>query len=69
MTIIVSARNGKVKGDQRKREDIIVISEIKLMEGGIAILVKIIRSHQKLVNGRITCVWRKIIMVRVLVFS
>lgn len=66
---MISARNGKVKGDQIKSEDIIVISEMKLIEGGIAILVKIIRSHQKLVNGRITCVWRKIMMVRVLVFS
>lgn len=66
---MISARNGKVKGDQVKSEDIIVISEMKLIEGGIAILVKIIRSHQKLVNGRITCVWRKIMMVRVLVFS
>ena len=55
--------------DQLNREVIIVSSPIRLIVGGMAILVKLIRSHQVDIKGRASCKPRTRRRVRVCVRS
>lgn len=58
-----------VQFDQLKVVVIISSSPIRLVDGGKAKLAKFIISHQNVMSGRITCIPRARIMVRLWVRS